>query len=675
VSSAENPRLRLGVLGLVVVSLFATLFARLWYLQILASDQFKVQATANSTRTILEPAPRGRILDRNGVVLVDNRVSIVVTVDRQKLPKVGSDKRTALLTELASELTRYTGEQRTVDDIEKRLADVRYSPYTPVPVAEDAPKELELYLEEHRAEMSDAVAVTESTIRSYPLGRTASHILGYVGSITETEYAAHKTSPKVYSLDDEVGKTGVESSYEDDLRGTPGKVVLEVDAKGNTVRQLSDTPPVPGDDVWLSIDANVQASTETALREQLDMARGRRNSDGSYNTSPAGSAVILDPNTGEVIAMASYPDFDPNTFTKPIPSDLWSQLNDPYGPYGPYPLNNRALQGEYAPGSTFKLVTATGALQSGLLTPDQPYVDTGVFNIPGCTGDPNGCKRTNSGGTAHGTVRLPSALTVSSDTYFYKLGADFWAARATVGDGIQKAADEYGLGSETGIPLTGEQAGWIPTPENKAKRHQDNPSAFPFADWFTGDNVNMAIGQGDVLVTPLQLGNAYAAFANPAGTLFSPNIARAVHKGTSATDIARTISPRQLKTVTLQPDQRAAMLEGFTGAVNSPSGTAYHAFQGFQGWTVAGKTGTAEVNNNKESNNALFVGFGPAEAPQYVGVAVLEHSGFGADAAAPVIRRVFQGLADPSQQPLVGRGGVLDRPVPGVVATQTPVKD
>ncbi|MEO7557039.1 MAG: penicillin-binding protein 2 [Acidimicrobiales bacterium] len=670
----DSPRLRLGVLGLIVISLFATLFSRLWYLQILASDQFREQARANSVREVLEPAPRGRILDRHGRVLVDNRVSVVVTVDRQKLPKVGKEERSQLLSKLATELTRSTGTIYSETKLEERLADVRYSPYTPVPVAVDVPKALQLFLEERRSEFADVVAVGQATIRNYPLGRTGSHVLGYVGSITDTEFQGVRDSPKTYQLDDQIGKTGVEQTYEADLRGTPGRRVLEVDAKGNTVRVISDDAAVPGDDLVLSIDADIQATTEQTLVDQLNVARGSRNSDGSFNQSPAGSAVVLDPNTGAVIAMASFPDFDPATFTKPIPTDLWNQLNDPGGPFGPYPLNNRALQGAYAPGSTFKLITAYAALQAGLITPETPYVDTGEFKIPGCTGDPNGCKRTNSGGTAHGTVSLPRALTVSSDTYFYNLGSEFWTGRSSYGNGIQKAAETFGFGAETGIPLTGEQAGWVPTPENQKKRHDANPTAFPTADWFTGDNVNLAIGQGDMLVTPLQLVNAYAAFANPQGALFSPNVATAVHRGTSQ-EVLRTISPRQLKTVPIAPDQRAAMLDGFIGVTQDASGTAYAPFQGFPGWTVAGKTGTAEVRNNEVSNNALFVGFGPAEAPQYVGAAVLENSGFGAVAAAPVIRRVFEGIADPSRQPHVGPGGVLDKPLPSVINVVTAVKD
>ncbi len=662
----DNPRLRLGILGLVVLSLFATLFARLWYLQILAHDQFQVQANANRERVILEPAPRGRILDRNGNILVGNRMSIVVTVDRGKLPKEGKPERDQVLTKLADTITHYVqaenpeAQPTTLLTIQRRLNDVRYSPYTPVPVAEDVPKDLEIYLDEHADEFTDAVAVTSTTIRSYPYGRTASHVLGYVGSITQRELDQRENSPKTYSLDDQLGKTGVEYAYEDDLRGTPGRRVLEVDAKGNTIRQLSYTPPVPGNDVVLTLDVNVQATAEAALGQQLQHSRDSRNSDGTYNASPAGSELVIDPNNGQIIAMASYPDYDPNQFTKVIPQDLWDQLNDPNGPFGDLPLNNRAIQGQYAPGSTFKLITAYAGLTSGAISPGSTINDPGYYRVPGCRGEQ--CTFTNAGGEAHGAVNVVRALTVSSDVFFYNLGGLFWTDRSSYGDPIQKAANAFGFGSETGVALVGEQKGWVPTPDNKKQRHAQNPTAFPYGDWFTGDNVNLAIGQGDMLVTPLQLANAYATMAN-GGTLYQPNIALKV-LAPGDQHVVRTIDPRPLHTVDIPPDVRDAIMQGLTGVTTSSSGTAYGAFLGFpSNWPVAGKTGTAQVSNG--SDNSLFVGMGPADAPQYVAVAVLENSGFGATAAAPAVRRVLQGLADPTQQPTVGPGGVLSEPVPG----------
>jgi penicillin-binding protein 2 len=258
-------------------------------------------------------------------------------------------------------------------------------------------------------------------------------------------------------------------------------------------------------------------------------------------------------------------------------------------------------------------------------------------------------------------VNLPRALTVSSDVYFYQLGGRFWTDRGTFGDPIQAAAGDLGFDAPTGIPLPGEQAGFVLTPDEKMKLHEQNPAAFPYGDWFTGDNVQLAIGQNTVTVTPLQLANAYSSVAN-GGTLYSPNIAIKITKG-GTQDVVRMIDPRVLHPVDLPPDQRAAIMQGLTGAVNSPEGTAYGAFRGFPNWTVAGKTGTAQVDGKQDT--ALFVGIAPAEAPQYVGVAVMEESGFGATAAAPVIRRVFQALADPATAPTVQPGGVLSAPVPG----------
>jgi penicillin-binding protein 2 len=367
--------------------------------------------------------------------------------------------------------------------------------------------------------------------------------------------------------------------------------------------------------------------------------------------------VILDPNNGQVVAMASYPDYDPAEFTRPIPTDRWTQLNDP-AYY--YPLNNRALQGQYAPGSTFKLITAMAGLRSGAITPETTISDPGYYTVPGCRGEQ--CEFQNSGRASHGRVNLPRALTVSSDVYFYQLGGRFWIDRSTFGDGIQDTAADFGFDSATGIPLD-EQKGFVLTPGEKKQLHEDNPGAFPYGDWFTGDNVQLAIGQSTVAVTPLQLTNAYSAMAN-GGTLYSPNIAIKITRG-GTQDLVTTIDPRVLHQIDIPPEWRNAIMQGLMGAVNSSEGTAYGAFRGFPNWTVAGKTGTAQVQGKQDT--ALFVGIAPAEAPQYVGVAVLEESGFGATAAAPVVRRVFQALADPASAPTVGPGGVLTSPVPGAV--------
>jgi penicillin-binding protein 2 len=268
----------------------------------------------------------------------------------------------------------------------------------------------------------------------------------------------------------------------------------------------------------------------------------------------------------------------------------------------------------------------------------------------------------NSGG-AHGRVNLPTAISVSSDVYFYNLGARFYFAHNEFGWAIQDTATDFGLGGQTGVPLPSEHAGFIPTPDNVQARHDANPTAYPNGAYHAGNNVNMAIGQGDTLVTPLQLVNAYAAFAN-GGTLYSPNVAlKIVKAGTAgATEqVVRTIDPRVLHQVNLPPEARQPILDGLVGVTHT-GGTAGTVFKDFPGWTVAGKTGTAQVSGNK-ADTSLFVAFAPAEAPLFVVDAVLEQSGFGAEAAAPLVRQILEALQDPTKLYQIGPDGQLVPPL------------
>ena len=634
---ADSPRLRIGVLGIVAVSLFTALFARLWYLQVLASPDYQVQATANQQRVIIEPAPRGRILDRNGAVLVDNRLSYVVSVDRRVLGELDAGEQGQLLGRVTTEL-QAVDPAITVEAIQGRLASNRFSPYTPVPLLEDAPESLAVYLTEHRADFDNAVVVELRAIRTYPFGRLAAHVLGYVGSINDDEFASRRDSPLQYQLTDDIGKAGVERTFEEELRGQPGRRVLEVDANGNTIRELEYDAPVAGHDVVLSIDYRIQAVAETALREELERTRGRRVSSGNpSNTAPAGSTVVLDPNDGSVVAMASYPDFNPADFTDGIDQGEWEALN---ADASYHPLINRAIEGQYAPGSTFKLITAFAGLSTGFITPSTTWADAGSYRIPNCRGD--SCVFRNAGSRSYGRVDLRRAITVSSDAYFYDIGARLWFGRDQHPNAIQDAAHLFGMGADSGVPLPNEKGGRIMTPEEFAARHEEHPEAFPDGDWQAGDNVNMAIGQGEVLVTPIQLANAYATLAN-GGTLHAPNIAlRVLRSGTQ--DVVRTFEPRVVRTVDIPPDWRAALIDGFTGVVSSPNGTAHSTFSGFpESWPVAGKTGTAEVS--RRADTAVFVGMGPMPAAQYVAATFMEESGFGGVAGAPLVRRIFEPIA------------------------------
>lgn len=662
---AESPRLRLSILGLVVFSLFGALFARVWFLQVMAADQYEQVVTENRLRVIAAEAPRGRILDAQGRVLVDNRTSLVVAVDKTVLAEMDDDERADLLTRLAHELTDF-GVPSKVARIERRLADPQYSPLQPVPVAIDVPEALQIYLAE-RSDRFPGITVERESVRAYPHGDLASHVIGYVGRISQSEFEARMGSledpdldvAKPYQPDSSIGKTGVEQVYEDDLRGTPGLTEVEVDAEGRVVRTVERTPPVPGNDVQLTIDIDVQANAEEQLARQLEGLRGSRTRDGKTRETPAGSVVVQHPDDGAIVAMASYPTYDPAEFVNGISAERFDALNSTEPERNPF--TNRAIGGLYAPGSTFKPFTAHAALEAGIITPDFAYNDTGSYTIEGCSGP--ACTRTNAGAVSNGIVDLRSALTVSSDTYFYRIGDAFYRRRSELGDGIQSSARLFGFGEPTGLPLSGDLAGVIPDPAWKRQLYDALPpeqQANGDPTWYAGDNVNLSIGQGDVLVSPLQLNNAYAALAN-GGELWTPRVAsRVLRGGADPADpdaVVRVIEPELRRTIEVPADWWSTIQAGLAGVTTERRGTARSVFDGWdhEAWPIASKTGTAEVD--RRADFALFAAYGPLPDSEYVVTAILEEAGFGAEAAAPVVRRVLEPLAGQTEAPAVDRDG------------------
>jgi penicillin-binding protein 2 len=649
----DSPRLRISIIGIVVFAMFAALFTRLWYLQVMSTEEYQVAAQTNRTRTVAVEAPRGRILDRNGKVLVDNRVSIQVTIDRTLLAELEEDEQLTVLTRLADALSQ-AGKPTTVADLEERIADQRYSPYVPVPVASDVPEDLKIWIDE-RAEEMVSVAAERVAVRRYPYGPLAAHVLGYTGKVTKDELELVAESPKPYTLNDEIGKAGVEKVYEADLRGTPGVTTLEVDTEGNTIRVIPEasTEPIPGDDIVLNLDIDVQATAEQALQTSLARAASRPPRPGDHpNVGKVGSTVVLDPNTGGVVAMASFPSFDPTNFVDGISEREWASLSDPANHY---PLNNWALQGQYAPGSTFKPFTAWAALTAGLIAPNSTVRDTGRFEVPGCSGD--SCFFSNDGGKAYGNVDLRRSLTVSSDFYYYNLGARFWIEQDALGgpERFRELLQEWGFYSESGIDLTGEQEGRIPSPrwlESYCEQVECLESS-----WRTGDNVNMAIGQGNVLVTPLQLAVAYAAVGN-GGKVLEPHVVREVLDGVTG-EVKRTVDPKVRHELVIQPDWQQAVIDGLVGVTTREGGTAVGAFSGFPSdqYPVAAKTGTAQVA--RKAPTAVFGAVGPAGAPQYAVSVLLEESGYGGSVAAPVARRLFDVLSGTVPLPAAPPGGNL----------------
>jgi penicillin-binding protein 2 len=624
---------RLFSIGIVALSLFLAMIGRALYLQVMNTQTFRTEAAANQIRIVYIPAPRGRILDRNGQILVDNETVQAITVQR-----LAVQEHPDLLGRLAALVGIST------DEMNKRINDARYSLYRPVPIATDVTTDMVTYLREHQDEFP-TVAATEIARRTYPNGTLAAHLLGYVGEINDKELKANKKNG--YRLGDEIGKSGVEQSYETWLRGKPGIQKLEVNSSGRVLGLLGETAPTPGQDLRLTIDLNLQRTVEQSLQQALGAVQGTFDkSTGRHFAAPAGSAVVLDPNDGSVLAMASYPTYDPEQFINGISNQTFANLQNPANHF---PLNNRVIQGQYAAGSTFKLVTSTAALQKGLITPQTSVNDTGSIQI--------GNRRfQNANKTKHGTVDLIHAIAVSSDVYFYKIGADFWFQKSKFGEAIQDEAKAYGFDKKTGVDLGGELTGRIPTPETRKQEHQANPKAFPEGGWFAGDNVNLAIGQGETAVTPLQLANAYAAFAN-GGTLYAPHVG-----GEIVTDLGKIVHKFTAKTnghVDISEGNRNAMLTGFRGVTSFHGGTATAAFSGFNqsNFPIAGKTGTAQVNNKEDT--ALFVAFGPATQPQFVVAVVLEQAGYGGVASAPVARRVFEEVSG-NQLSNIALGGSAD---------------
>ncbi len=701
------------ILAVVAVSLFLALFGRLWYLQALQNEEFQQVATQQITRSIRTQAERGQIFDRNGRVLVENRLSTIVTIHRdenkQALIAAGLESkaerdefRAEMFATLARELSS-SGQLTKVSQLERAFTDRSFTDFEEIPIARDVDEELLIFIGE-RPDVFPGVRVTQDVVRSYPFGDAAAHLLGYVGSINQTEIEAKENlyliddpdsddptvkiqdpEGKQYRPNDEIGKAGIERFFEDDLRGIPGTRSFLVDNVGNFVAPIGeDLDPRPGSDVHLTIDIDLQIRLELELKQALDRAReAEAEQDEPPFNAPAGAAVIMDPRTGEVLAMASYPTYSPADFIEGLSQDEYDRrFNDPFEHQ---PLVNRAIEGAYPAASTFKPFTAIAAENFDVFGWDfvedwNVYTsDPGYWDLQSCkidfTGDvegalASGCRKRNAGDQPMEGVDLQHSLTFSSDTYYYKIGEAFWVAPDDQinPDGIQITARDFGFGSASGVQLPNERPGLMPTAELMRTRHEENPDIFPRGQWTSGDNTNIAIGQGDVLVTPLQLANSYAVLAN-GGTLYSPNIVTRVEPNPLSNDVEVTFEPRVLREVNIPTSIEQVILDGLLGVnfldkfnAAQPPGTAFDAFNEpgeggvdfpLAAWPVAGKTGTAEVVG--KADNSMYVGFGPSGStywstpdnePEYVMAVVMEESGFGSKIAAPMVARMFKAIAE-----------------------------
>ena len=407
------------------------------------------------------------------------------------------------------------------------------------------------------------------------------------------------------------------------------------------VGTLHTTPATQGDTVVTNIDLGLQQAVEQSLTADIKADRSTPDkTTGKLPDPKTAAAIVMNVQTGAVLAMASYPSYDLSEWLGGISETNYSALEADGA------LNNNAIQGLYTPGSSFKLASGTAALQTGLVAADTPYDDTGTFKIPSCT---SGCTfHDDNAGDAGPAITMPFALTESDDDYFYNIGYEFYVSQAKYGPTpIQDTAHSYGLGELTGIDLPGEVQGQIDSPTLRKQQHQATPAAYPYATWYAGDNLELAFGQGETVVTPIEEAQAYATFAN-GGTRYAPEVAAAIVKPDG--QVVKQIAPRKLNTVNLPPAVYQPILSGLEGVVATPKGTAYTVFKAdatfsLTTFRIAGKTGTADISalGTKEPD-AWFIGFGPVPDPQYVVAVAVGEGGYGAQAAAPAVVDIFNYL-------------------------------
>jgi len=639
---------RLTVLAVVLGALGLTLGVRLWYLQVLDHEEFAGKATDNQVRFIRSEAPRGRILDRNGNILVDNRVSFSIGVEKAQIKEQADLER--IVARLAILL------KLPIDEVKAKLDKPKGSAVDAIPIADDVPKDLLLYIQERQDEFPGVVAIMKPVRvftqltgcddeqkkkalaeqsdlsgkkdRIGPCRSVAPHVLGYVGETTADDLEKHSE----YRIGDSIGRSGVESAYEQYLRGAPGLKKIEVNSRGKQVSMLGEELAQQGDDVVLTIDPDVQKLAEDSLEEGIRAAQGSYDKEKSQPfAAPGGAAIVMDTKTGGIVAMASYPTFNPQEFIGGISQRVWDQLNDPNNKY---PLNNRAIQGQYPPASTFKVVTAMSALQYGFVTPETT-INAGPYYVAGRESR----RFYDWKKTGHGRTDLVKSLVESVDVYYYTIGDQMYARRGEGGDYLQNTARSLGFGEKTGIDVSNEKSGQVPDEDWLRRVHDANPLAFPRNKWNPGDNINLSIGQGDMLVTPLQMVSVYAAIAN-GGTILRPHVAQAVQAMDGT--VVKQVPPEPVGALPIAPELLEKIREGLAGVPRS--GTAQRAFAGFpfDSVPVSGKTGTAQ-NGGGKSDTSWFASYGGPDN-QYAMVVVVEEGGGGSQTAAPISRRIYEGI-------------------------------
>jgi penicillin-binding protein 2 len=620
--------LRVGVLGILALAIFAVLFFRLWSLQALQGERYLEAAQGNQLRTIRLEAPRGTIVDRNGKVIVGNVPGTAVKLWVADLPQKGRFK---IVENLAAVLDVPAG--RLSKEVDTQLAD----PLTPITVKTAVHEDQVAYLYEHQEEFP-GVQIQQTYLRNYPYGSVAAQILGYVGEISAPELK--RKARLGYVLGDKIGKSGIEAQYDRYLRGDAGLAQIRVDSLGRPQSPLElQRDAKPGHAVRLTIDIGVQRAAERALRLGIETAHENE----SYNAN-GGAIVALDPSDGAVLGMASYPTYKPSVYVGRVdPEKIAPLIDNRAARKANYPGLNRATQVEYPPGSTWKPVTALAAMQEHLLSPYSPIqctpqaeygLDKQVFR----NWDPY----------VNRAMNLPEALAASCDTYFYDVGYRFYTQGRSFWDRLQDWARVFGFGSATGLDIGGESDGLVPTP---SWRKRTFTSDWDRA-WNPGDSIQLAIGQKDVTVTPLQMARFYAMIAN-GGKLVTPYVVSAVETpgaNHQRPAVLRTFSPNPPRDTGVDPEALQVVRDGLYMATHSNDGTSSGVFGSYP-ISISGKTGTAEkvvplpgYPADHLEDQAWWCGYGPAdqEVAKIVVCAVIENGGHGGTAAAPAAMQVIE---------------------------------
>jgi penicillin-binding protein 2 len=684
---------RVAVVGTVALAMFAVIFFRLWFLQVLSGSSYLAQAKANQVQTIPIPAERGEIVDRNGNVLVDSTEAAAVEISPQQLPvpiktygqmlspppadmaiyrrlarvlKM-STKPAACNVPLATSTLRQLGyggahpQRRQLAQIPCLVAQqLALEPYGNVTLLSPAPAAVQYYLGE-RANQFPGVMLQKVYVRNYPYGPLGAQVFGTIGRMN----AAELNDPHFKGLppDSIVGQSGLEYEYNRYLQGTAGSEQVQVNAVGQPIKILRVTPPKQGLTLKTSLDLSLERVGQQALAQSI----------AANPPANAGAFVAMDPQNGQIYAMGSLPSYNPNVLTKPLTQAQYDRM---FGPASGDPLLNRAIQFEGQTGSVYKLITATAALQSGVWTPTETYDDTGCYHEgPICLH--------NAGHAAYGVINIVSAIKVSDDVFFYNLGA-LLNSNAPQGGALQRWARLYGFGQPTGIDLPGEATGVVPDPAywnylNQQETECDNatgpyaytnpsgtmtgPKKLPgwhrspkhppggcqigtLTPWTYGDNVNAGVGQGDDQVTPIQLAVAYAAMAN-GGTVVTPHIGMDIQ--TANGTVLQRIQPPPKRHLHFNPVDRAAIMQGLHEAAQYPGGTSYQVMGNFP-MKVYAKTGTAQYFVNGvntvggvQTAYAWYACFVPASETSrpIVVVVLVERGGYGVQAASPVAREIL----------------------------------